>query len=180
MTTLTRTPLAGIKASSSTEFLTAWAILGTWTCTRVWLTPDHARWLQACCPINQVLVERRSNLGGWARSSFEQEALCALAAMSSQVSMYCLIPGDACFQCHRRSICVSNPLQATLPLFIHYYGNKDSIHELDLIQSMPFLCQSLFGHENTPPFWCHEKRAAAVLRSHATSISLPAGTPVTP
>ena len=43
MSALTRTPLAGIKASSSTEFLTAWAILGTWTCTRVWLTPDYAR-----------------------------------------------------------------------------------------------------------------------------------------
>ena len=64
--------------------------------------------------------------------------------------MYCAIPGDACFQCHGISACVSDPPQATLPLFIHYYGNKDSIHELDLIRSMPFLCQSLFGHEDTP------------------------------
>ena len=47
MAALTRTPLAGIKASSSTEFLTAWAVLGTWTCTRVWPTPNHARWPQA-------------------------------------------------------------------------------------------------------------------------------------
>ena len=76
--------------------------------------------------------------------------------------MYCAIPGDACFQCHGNSACVSDPPQATLPLFIHYYGNKDSIHELDLIQSMPFLYQSLFGHEDTPPFWCQrEWRAAA-------------------
>ena len=162
MAALTRTPLAGIKASTSTEFLTAWAILGAWTCTRVWPTPNHARWPQACCPINQALAERKPYLGGWARSSFEQGALCALAAMSSQASMYCAIPGDACFQCHGISACVSDPPQATLPLFIHYYGNKDSIHELDLIRSMPFLCQSLFGHEDTPPFWCQrEWRAAA-------------------
>ena len=162
MAALTRTPLAGIKASSSTEFLTAWAVLGTWTCTRVWPTPDHARWPQACCPINQALAERKPYLGGWARSSFEQGALCALAAMSSRASMYCAIAGDACFQCHGISACVADPPQATLPLFIHYYGNKDSIHELDLIRSMPFLCQSLFGHEDTPPFWCQrEWRAAA-------------------
>ena len=41
MSALTRTPLAG-KASSSAEFWIVWAILGTWTCTRVWPTPDHA------------------------------------------------------------------------------------------------------------------------------------------
>ena len=162
MAALTRTPLAGIKASTSTEFLTAWAILGEWTCTRVWPTPNQARWPQACCPINQALAERKPYLGGWARSSFEQGALCAWAAMSSQAAMYCAIPGDACFQCHGISACVSDPPQATLPLFIHYYGNKDSIHELDRIRSMPFLCQSLFGHQDTPPFWCQrEWRAAA-------------------
>ena len=45
---------------------------------------------------------------------------------------------------------------------LHYYGIKNSIHELDQIRSMPFLCQSLFGHEDTPPFWCQrEWRAAA-------------------
>ena len=71
------------------------------------------------------------------------------------------IPGDACFQCHGISACVSDPPQATLPLFI-FYGNKDSIHELNQIRSLPFLCQSLFGHEDTPPFWCQrEWRAAA-------------------
>ena len=61
------------------------------------------------------------------------------------------------------SACVTDPPRATLPLFIHhYYGNKDSIHELDRIQSMPFLCQSLFGHGATPPFWCQrEWRTAA-------------------
>ena len=89
-------------------------------------------------------------------------ALCALAAMSSRASMYCAIPGGACFQCHGVSACVTDPPQATLPLFIHYYGNKDTIHELDLIRAMPFLRQSLFGHEDTPPFWCQrEWRAAA-------------------
>ena len=46
MAALTRTPLAGIKASSSTDFLTAWAILGTWTC------------VQACHPVNCALAER--------------------------------------------------------------------------------------------------------------------------
>ena len=90
MAALTRTPLAGLKASSSTEFLTAWAVLGTWTCARVWPTPDHARWPQACCPINQALAERKPYLGGWARSSFEQCALCALAAMSSRPP--CIVP----------------------------------------------------------------------------------------
>ena len=59
-------------------------------------------------------------------------------SMSSQAAMYCAIPNDACFQCHGLS-------------FIHY-GNKDSIHELDRIRSMPFLYQSLFGHQDTPPF----------------------------
>ena len=82
--------------------------------------------------------------------------------MSSQVSMYCAIPVTRVFKCHGISACVSDPLQATLPLFIHHYGNKDSIHELDQIRSMPFLCQSLFGHEDTLPFWCQRKwRAAA-------------------
>ena len=126
-------------ASSSTEFLTAWAILGTWTCTCVWPTPDYARWPQACCPVNRALAERKPYLGGWARSSFEQGALCALAAMSSPASRYCAIPGDACFQCHGVGPCVTDPAQATLPLFIHYYGNKDAIHELDQIQAMPYL-----------------------------------------
>ena len=129
MSALTRTPMAGIKASSSTEFLTVWAILGTWTCTRVWPTPDKARRPQACHPVNRALAERKPYLGGWARSSFEQGALCALAAMSSSASRYCAIPGDACFQCHGVGPCVTDPPQATLPLFIHYYGNKDAIHE---------------------------------------------------
>ena len=51
--------------------------------------------------------------------------------------MYCVISEDACFQCHGISACVADPPQATLSLFIHYYGNKDSIHELDLVRSMP-------------------------------------------
>ena len=113
MAALTRTPLAGIKASSSTDFLTAWAVLGTWTCTRAWPTPDHAKWPQACCPVNQALTERKPYLGSWARSSFEQGALCALAAMSSQASRYCAIPGDACFQCHGVGPCVTDPPQAS-------------------------------------------------------------------
>ena len=99
MAALTRTPLAGIKASSSSEFFTAWAV-----------HPCVAR------PTNQALAERKPYLGGWARSSFEQGALCALAAMSSQASRYCAIPGDACFQCHAVSACVTDPPQATLPL----------------------------------------------------------------
>ena len=60
MAALTRTPLAGIKASSSTDFLTAWAVLGTWTCVRVWPTPDKARWLQACHPVNRALEQFRA------------------------------------------------------------------------------------------------------------------------
>ena len=36
MAALTRTPLAGIKAGNPKDYLVAWAILGTWTCTLVW------------------------------------------------------------------------------------------------------------------------------------------------
>ena len=86
MAALTRTPLAGIKASTSPDYLHAFAILGTFTCTRVWPTPDHARWPQACRPINQLLAERKPYLGSWARSSFEQGALCALASQGTHVS----------------------------------------------------------------------------------------------
>ena len=60
------------------------------------------------------------------------------------------------------SAMASVPTQAVLPLVIHYYGNKDAIHELDQITAMPFLAQSLFGHGAVPPFWClHEWKAAA-------------------
>ena len=69
MAALTRTPLAGIKASSSTEFLTAWAILGTWTCTCVWPTPDYARWPQACCPVNRALIAATLEVGPGVASS---------------------------------------------------------------------------------------------------------------
>ena len=157
MAALTRTPLAGIKAGNPKDYLVAWAILGTWTCTLVWPTPNSAKWPQACFPVNPRLTERRPYLGAWARSSFEQGALCALAAMSSPKAQFCALPGDACFQCHGTGPCVTDPPQATLPLFVHYYGNKDSIHELDRIQAMPTLAQSLFGHESTPPLWCQRE-----------------------
>ena len=157
MAALTRTPLAGIKAGNPKDYLVAWAILGTWTCTLVWPTPNSAKWPQACFPVNPRLTERRPYLGAWARSSFEQGALCALAAMSSPRAQFCALPGDACFQCHGTGPCVTEPPQATLPLFVHYYGNKDSIHELDRIQAMPTLAQSLFGHESTPPLWCQRE-----------------------
>ena len=52
MAVLTHTPLTRIKASSAADYLTTWAILDTWTCTRVWLTPDHAQWPKACCLVN--------------------------------------------------------------------------------------------------------------------------------
>ena len=77
---LSRTPLAGILAQSSRDYLAAWALLGTWTCTLVWPTPDRAKRPKACCPSNQQLRERQPYLGAWARSSFEQGALCALVA----------------------------------------------------------------------------------------------------
>ena len=157
MAALTRTPLTGIRASSSTEFLSALAILGTWTCTCVWPTPDYVRWPQACCPVNRALAERKPYLGGWARSSFEQGGLCALAAMSSSASWYCAIPGDACFQCHGVGPCITDPPQATLPLFIHYYGNKDAIHELDKIQAMPILVRT-WGH---PPILLPKRMASS-------------------
>ena len=37
---LSRTPLAGILAQNSHDDLAAWALLGTWTCTLVWPTPE--------------------------------------------------------------------------------------------------------------------------------------------
>ena len=66
MAALTRTPLAGIKAGNSKDYLVAWAILGTWTCTLVWPTPNKAKWPQACFPVNPRLTERRPYLGAWA------------------------------------------------------------------------------------------------------------------
>ena len=82
--------------------------------------------------------------------------------MSSRQARYVAIPGDACFQCHGVGPCVDSPPQAVLPLVIHYYGNKDAIHELDRITAMPYLPQSLFGHGELPPYWClHEWKAAA-------------------
>ena len=46
-------------------------------------TPESARWPKACLAVNEQLQERKPYLEAWARSSFEQGALCALAAMSS-------------------------------------------------------------------------------------------------
>ena len=43
--------------------------------------------------------------------------------------------------------------QATLLLFIHYYGNKNAIHELEQLRAMPFLCQSLYGMDTR--LLCH-------------------------
>ena len=123
MAALTRTPLA--IASSSTEFLTAWAILGTWTCTCVWSTPDYARWLQACCPVNRTLAERKPYLGGWTRSSFEQGAFCALlAAMSSSASRYCAIHVEVIAGCPE-----GVPLGALRPLrrFAYYADHAVSV-----------------------------------------------------
>ena len=37
--------------------------------------------------------------------------------------------------------CLTDPLGAMLPLLVHCYGNKDSIHELDNIRAMPYMCQ---------------------------------------
>ena len=106
---------------------------------------------KACLAVNEQLQERKPYIGVWARSSFEQGALCALAAMSSRQTRYVAIPGDACFQCHGVGPCVVSPPQAVLPLVIHYYANKDAIHELDQIAAMPYLAQSLFGHGELPP-----------------------------
>ena len=51
---------------------------------------------------------------------------------------------------------------AVLLMVIHYYGNKDAIHELDAITYLPYLAQALFGHGTLPPYWClHEWKAAA-------------------
>ena len=72
----------------------------------------------------------------------------------------------------------SDPPQATLPLFIHYYGNKDTIYELDQIQAMPYLCQSLYGHGDTPPFWC--QREWRQLPEWESAAPLPDDTAVSP
>ena len=55
-----------------------------------------------------------------------------------------------------------------------YYGNKNSIYELDLIRSMLFCANS--RHDNTRPSSASVNgEQAADLQSHATSILLPAG-----
>ena len=65
---------------------------------------------------------------------------CGPEAASHSLS-YDALPGDA------SSTCVSAP-----PLVIHYYGNKDAIHELDAITYLPYLAQALFGHGTLPPY----------------------------
>ena len=114
-------------------------------------SPDKAKWRKACYPCNEQLNERKPYLGAWARSSFEQGALCALAAMTSDQASYVAL--DAFFQCHGIGPCVCTPPRAVLPLVIHYYGNKDAIHELDAISYLPYLAQALFGHGTLPPLY---------------------------
>ena len=97
---LSRTPLAGIRASVPADYLTAWALLGTWTCKLVWTKPEGEPWPEACHPATRQLAQLAPYLGAWARSSFEQGALCALAATSSTECRFCALPGDSCFQCH--------------------------------------------------------------------------------
>ena len=55
---LSRTPLAGILAQNSHDYLAAWALLGTWTCTLVWPTPERAKWPKAYLAVNEQLRER--------------------------------------------------------------------------------------------------------------------------
>ena len=98
-------------------------------------------------------LKEQPYLGAWARSSFEQGALCALAAMSSEEAYFLALPGDAFFQCHGVSPCVARSPTAVLPLIVHYYGCKDNIHELHQISALPTLPQVLFGHRHLPPFW---------------------------
>ena len=140
---LTKTPLAGLKARAPRDYLNAWTLLGTWTCARVWPTPTSGKWPKACLAATDQLKERHPYLGAWARSSFEQGALCALAAMSSESAYFLAPPGDAVFQCHGVPPCVSSPPRAVLPLVVHYYGCKDNIHELHRINALPTLPQSL-------------------------------------
>ena len=59
---LSRTPLAGILAQNSRDYLAAWALLGTWTCTLVWPIPERAKWPKACFAINDQLRERQPYL----------------------------------------------------------------------------------------------------------------------
>ena len=83
---LSRTPLAGILAQNSHDYLAAWALLGTWTCTLVWPTPERAKW-----PNRQRAASRAAApyLGAWARSSFERGALCCPCS-------HVLPPGPLC------------------------------------------------------------------------------------
>ena len=173
-TSSSRRCLARSLAQNSHAYLAAWALLGTWTCTLVWPTPETARWPKACLAVNEQLQERQPYLGAWARSSFEQGALCP-GGNVFQPGPLRSHPRDACFQCYGVGPCVDSPPQAVLPLVIHYYGNKDAIHELDRITAMPYLSQSLFGHGELPPYWClHEWKAAAdfaVACQHRAGIS---------
>ena len=121
MAALSRTPLAGVLANGPRDYLTAWALLGTWTCTLVWHTSDNAKWPKACFACNDQLRERIPHLGAWARSSFEQGELCALTTMTSDQASYVALPGDAFFQCRGIGPCLCKPPRAVLPLVIHYY-----------------------------------------------------------
>ena len=88
---------------------------------------------------------------------------------------------NACFQCHGISACVSDPPQATLPLFIHYYtGIKTAFMNWTRSAPCPF-CANLSSDIRTLRLSgasvSGEQRLT--LQSHATSALLPAGAHLT-
>ena len=76
-------PLAGILAQSPRDYLTVWALLGTWTCALVWPTPDEAKWPKACYPCNVQLRERKPYL-----------------TLKVHCAPSCAAQSGAFFQCH--------------------------------------------------------------------------------
>ena len=82
---LSRTPLAGLKAQAPRLPTCLDAPWNMDLCSRF----AHIRIREmAYFPATEKLKERNPYLGAWARSSFEQGALCALAAMSSESASF--------------------------------------------------------------------------------------------
>ena len=99
---LSRTPLAGILAQNSHDYLAAWALLGTWTCTLVWPTPECAKWPKACLAVNEQLQERKPYLGTWGLGPQQLRTGCTLCPCS-----HVLPPGPLCGNPRRRVLPVS-------------------------------------------------------------------------
>ena len=128
----------------------------------MWPTPERAKWPKACCAINTQLRERQPYLGAWTRSSFEQGALCALAALSSNHARRCLLSVPWCRCLCGHSAVSSPPLSPTTMI---------RMRSMSLTKSRR--CHTWRNHclgmAQSPHSFLHEWKAAADFATHRWS-----------